>query len=478
MSAQLTGPGGQAPRIALLVFRDADTDSRVLRSAATLQEAGAEVLVIGLAPTRSGLEPGPAVVGGVPLHRTMDLDLVRTFGTAARVWRRLRGRDPVTGATSSAAERPDSSGTAASGTAPSQAFADPPQAGSRLPLSWRKVYQRGFRTARLVRYWAGALVTARRFGADVVHANDGNTLAPALLLRVLQGTRIVYDSHELWLHRNVRPRLIAPLVEAVIERAGVRWADAVLTVSPSIVRWLQRHYRLAEPPLLVRNVPLWPGALPDPARGRLRELAGLSPRDKVISYCGGVTRGRGLEETIDALAMLPSDVHLVMLGFGSGDYVRGLLARAAAAGLTDRVHLVGPVPSAEVPQSLADADLAIVYVRPIVLSYTYSLPNKLFESIHAGLPIVAADLPDVAALVEEHGVGTVFAVPEGAVQEDGDQLEAADDPARLAAALAQVLADPEPYRRHTQALAPLLDWRHEAEHLIEGHARAVARCGT
>lgn len=322
------------------------------------------------------------------------------------------------------------------------------------------------------------MVTARRFGADVVHANDGNTLAPALYLRALRGVRIVYDSHELWLRRNVRPRLVAPLVEAVLERAGVRWADAVLTVSPSIAGWLQQRYGLTEPPLLVRNVPLWPGTLPDPARGRLRELAGLGPHDKVVSYCGGVTSGRGLEETVDALALLPEDVNLVMLGFGSRDYVQGLLARAAAAGLADRVHLVGPVPSAEVPQSLADADLAIVYVRPIVLSYTYSLPNKLFESIHAGLPIVAADLPDVAALVEEHGVGTVFAVPEGPFQQDGDQPGAMDESARLAAALEQVLADPEPYRRHTRALAPLLDWRHEAERLVEGHARAVARCRT
>lgn len=463
MSVRLAHADGRAPRIALLVFRDADTDSRVLRSAATLQEAGAQVLVIGLAPTRYGLEPGPAVVGGVPLHRTTDLDLVRTFATAARVWRRLRGRDPLTGAA-----RPANPSALQSSTPP-----PPPgqrQTRTRWPRSWREVYQRGFRTARLVRYWAGAVVTARRFGADVVHANDGNTLAPALILRALHGTRIVYDSHELWLRRNVRPRLVAPAVEAVLERAGVRRADAVLTVSPSIARWLQERYRLAESPLLVRNIPVWPGALPDPSRGRLRELAGLSHDDKVVSYCGGVTTGRGLEETVDALALLPEDVHLVMLGFGSRDYVQGLLARAAAAGLADRVHLVGPVPSAEVPQALADADLAVVYVRPIVLSYTYSLPNKLFESIHAGLPIVAADLPDVAALVEEHGVGTVFAVPE-------DQ-EIVDEAARLAQALAQVLADPEPFRRHTRALAPLLDWRHEAERLIEGHARAVAGCRT
>lgn len=314
---------------------------------------------------------------------------------------------------------------------------------------------------RLTRYWAGAVAVATRHGVDVVHANDGNTLAPALALRLLRGSRIVYDSHELWLRRNVRPRLVAPLVERVTEAVGVRLADAVITVSPSIATWLQKHYGLSEAPLLVRNIPVWPGRVPDRTDGRLRELTGLPSQAKVVSYCGGITSGRGLEETVDALALLPDDVHLVLLGFGARDYVAGLLARARSAGVGERVHLAGTVPSAEVPRALADADLAVVYVRPIVLSYRYSLPNKLFESVHAGLPIVAADLPDTAALVRKHGIGEVF-----------DGGSAAD----LAAALARVLAEPEDYRRSTIRLAPQLDWRREAARLVQAHARAVRGC--
>jgi glycosyltransferase involved in cell wall biosynthesis len=320
-------------------------------------------------------------------------------------------------------------------------------------------YMRTYQVGRLSYYWLGAVRETRRFAPDAVHANDGNTLAPAMLLKLLDGTRIVYDSHELWLRRNVRQdRWLAPAVEALTERVGVAMSDGIITVSPSIVRWLQDTYRLRVAPTLVRNIPLREGPAPDPADGRLRELTGLGPNDRIVSYVGGITNGRGLEETVEALTLLPDNVHLVLLGFGSPEYVDGLVALAAERGVGDRMHLAGQVPGPQVPQTLADADVAVVFVRPIVLSYLYSLPNKLFESIHAGLPIVAADLPDTAAVVREHGVGEVFD---------------ARTPAELASAISDVLADPAAFRAASRRAAQRLDWRFEAHELTDLYARVL-----
>jgi glycosyltransferase involved in cell wall biosynthesis len=100
----------------------------------------------------------------------------------------------------------------------------------------------------------------------------------------------------------------------------------------------------------------------------------------------------------------------------------------------------------------------VVFVRPICLSYRYSLPNKLFESIHAGLPIVAADLPDTAEIVRRYGVGEVFD---------------AGTPQDLAAAIQQVLADPAAYRRAARAAAAELTWEHEAEELVGLYTRVL-----
>ncbi|MFB9732784.1 glycosyltransferase, partial [Ornithinimicrobium kibberense] len=319
---------------------------------------------------------------------------------------------------------------------------------------WMRLYQ----TVRLGHWWYGAVRTARGLEPDVVHANDANTLVPALLTTMGTPGQVVYDSHELWRRRNTRQdRWLAPAVDALVETVGTRLAAGVITVSPSIATWLQDHYHLAQTPTLVRNIPT-ARPTPAPAEGRLRELAGLGPEARVVSYTGSITTGRGLEETVDALALLDDDVHLVLLGYGAPQYVDRLLRRARTEGVADRMHLVGSVPSAQVPQTLADADVAVVYVRPICLSYLYSLPNKLFESIHAGLPIVAADLPDTAEVVRRHGVGEVFD---------------ARTPADLAAAIRTVLADPGHYRQAAVAAARDLTWEREAARMVALYDRVL-----
>jgi len=466
MAERLPRVFGRAPRVALLVYNQVSTDNRVLKTAATLRDAGADVLIVGSA--RPGYAAGEDVVGdGLPIHRAPDLDLVRLLPWLATAVRRIRattarrtGRTPATGAPSEPPPHPPAPDDAAQPpsaptTPPSLAAPCRPDVRAVVADLWMRLYQ----VARLTWFWAGAIRRLRDWRPDVVHANDGNTLAPALVARAAAGAQIVYDAHELWRRRNVRSdRLLAPLVEWLTEWFGVRRSAGVITVSPSIVAWMQQHYRLATAPTLVRNIPHRIGPVPDPATGRLRELAGLPTDARVVGYCGGVTTGRGLEETLRALTRLEDDTHLVMLGYGDTRYVSSLMALAGALGVADRVHLVGPVPGPEVPAALADADVSVVYVRPICLSYRFSLPNKLFESIHAGLPVVAADLPDTAAIVRRYGVGDVFA---------------ADRPHELAEAIRRVAADAERYRAASRAAAQDLDWSHEAAELVGLYARVL-----
>jgi glycosyltransferase involved in cell wall biosynthesis len=276
--------------------------------------------------------------------------------------------------------------------------------------------------------------------------------------------RLVYDAHELWLHRNVRrDRPVAPWVEAVIDGVGVRRAAGVITVSPSIAVWMQRRYRLPCEPVLVRNAPVAASRTVDLTEAdppaSLRGRAGLPATTQVVAYAGRITTARGLEETLDALALLPGHVHLVLLGYGEPDYLAALLARVDALGVASRVHQVGAVAHDQVPAVLATADLSVVIVRPVCLSYRYSLPNKLFESIHAGVPVVAADLPDLAALVRRHGVGEVVDV---------------SSPQQLARAMARVLSDPTPYRRAATAAAREVTWAHEEVALLDLYTRVLA----
>jgi len=312
-------------------------------------------------------------------------------------------------------------------------------------------------------YWLEAARSAAAWKPDIVHANDGNTLAPAMWVARACGAKIVYDAHELWRHRNVRTdRPVAPLVEAAIEKFAIARAAGVITVSPSIATWLLKAYDLPVRPTLVRNIPRAPLGEPTtqvPA-GHLRSMAGLAADTQVIAYGGRITTSRGIEDTLQALALLPTSTHFVLLGYGEPDYVGTLITLIAELGVTDRVHFVGAVASDQVAAALADADLSVVFVRPVCLSYEFSLPNKLFESIHAGLPIAAANLPDTAALVREHGVGDIFDV---------------DSPADMAATIAAVLADPQRYRDAATVAATELTWQHEEEALLGLYARMLGR---
>lgn len=459
----LPRPGGWAPRVALLVYNDAHADARVLKTAASLRSAGAEVRIFAVARARSGYAEGPDLVGdAIPVHRAPEFELVRYAPWAVNLARRLLGRQATSAAGGSsttavpAAGRKDPEPAVHIPTLPAQ-----PSVRDRLLVAANDLWLRSFRTASLGLYWAVAAHEALAWRPDVVHANDGNTLAPACWIAARSGARVVYDAHELWRHRNVRPdRPVAPLVEGLIESAAIRRADGVITVSPSIVTWLQDMYDLPEAPTLVRNIPSVAGGPVDPERGRLRELAGLGPDDQVVAYGGRITTSRGIEETLEALALLPDTVHFVLLGYGEPDYLAVLHRQIDALGLHDRVHFVGKVPPTEVATALADADLSVVYVRPVCLSYRFSLPNKLFESIHGGLPIAAADLPDTAALVREHGVGEIFD---------------AQSPQDMADTISTILADPEHYRAAARRAARALTWEREESELLALYARVLGR---
>jgi glycosyltransferase involved in cell wall biosynthesis len=465
---------GRAPRVALLVYNDAHADARVIKTATTLRAAGADVRIFAVARARSGYPEGEDTVGpGIPVQRAPEFELVRYAPWLVDLARRVLGRtapaeaaaDPAGVAAprddAAAATVPEVPAAAAPEVPAAVAASVPPTLQQQALALGNDLWLRGFRTVSLGLYWLKAAHAAVAWTPDVVHANDGNTLAPAWWVARRTGASVVYDAHELWRHRNVRQdRPLARHVEAVVESLGVGRAAGVITVSPSIAHWLQTAYDLPVLPTLVRNIPRRADDPAEPSDGRLRELAGLSADTQVIAYGGRITTSRGIEETLEALAMLPPQVHFVLLGYGEPDYLATLHARIALLGLGRRVHLVGKVPPAEVSTALADADLSVVYVRPICLSYEFSLPNKLFESIHAGLPVAAADLPDTAAVVREHGVGEIFD---------------ADSPTDMARTISTVLADPQRYRDASRAAAEVLTWQHEEAELLGLYRKVLRR---
>ena len=143
----------------------------------------------------------------------------------------------------------------------------------------------------------------------------------------------------------------------------------------------------------------------------LRQNLGLKAEDFVAIYQGALTINRGIETL---LAMAPelngSRIHLVFMGYGMLEPQVMEVVKS-----NPNVHFQPAVPYEKVLDYTGDADVGLVSVKPVCLSYLYCLPNKLFESIQAGIPVLVNDLPDCVALIEQFGIGArvVNDTPEG-----------------------------------------------------------------
>ncbi|HWX86727.1 MAG TPA: glycosyltransferase family 4 protein, partial [Solirubrobacteraceae bacterium] len=351
-----------------------------------------------------------------------------------------------------------------------------PPSSSRLTAA-----ARARRTLSGLAFALQALLLARRVKPSVVHANDWNTMWCALAIKLTCGSRLIYDSHELWADRNGRwewrPWLIAS------EALFVRMADEVITSSPGYADALGTRYRVPRPEV-VRNIPEngtrletavparaltartpgTPGAISSAEAHTHVLLDGPTARANPpsplrVSYIGGLMPGRGLEQMIDALPFIQG-IRLCATGPGAARYRESLLARAALAGVGDRVELQAPVAPGEVRSVLAGAAAGLCLIQPVCRSYELCLPNKLFEYAAAGVPILASDVPVIAAVVRGEGLGEVVAPT---------------DPQAIATGLERLL-QPERWKlvaARISGFAAAHDWAGEALALTGVYERAT-----
>jgi glycosyltransferase involved in cell wall biosynthesis len=267
--------------------------------------------------------------------------------------------------------------------------------------------------------------------ADLYHAFGILTIAVASDLaadarRRGRAGRVVYDVIDVILDSNNYSRVPPPILATYRfrERRWVRGADAVVTVNDPIADHLERIWSLRiRPTILLNCQPRW--LPPDPRPDLIRATAGIPPERRIVLFLGRLGRERGLEEAAEAVLAVP-DAALVMLGFGP--WAEQLRARDAEPSFADRHYTLPAVHPDDVPAWTASADVSIIAVPANSLNQRLSTPNKFWESIAAGTPVVVGrDLEVMRGIVERDRLGAI-----------ADPA----DPADLARGLAEVLDQP------------------------------------
>jgi glycosyltransferase involved in cell wall biosynthesis len=243
---------------------------------------------------------------------------------------------------------------------------------------------------------------------DIWHGMWAGSLPALEQVRAVHGGRTVYDARDVFLRSRMFDHM-PRWQRLILTRYESRWAkaaDAVIQVSPEYAAMTRRDLGL-DHVAVVRNCPEhWDP--PSPRPDRIRELLGIPTSTRIVLYQGRVMGDRGIEEAMEAILEVP-DAVLVVMGFGNqnGDQSTRdpYLEQSQRAPYRGRVHVIDPVPPTQLLSWSASADIMVMAVQPRSENHRYMTPQKLWEALAAGVPVVAADLPGFRSVVGEVGCG-------------------------------------------------------------------------
>lgn len=290
--------------------------------------------------------------------------------------------------------------------------------------------------------------------SNLLVSNDLDTLPANFAAHKLKRTPIVYDSHEYY---TETPELVnRPFVQGIwerIERFIFPKLTDIITVNQSIADLYEKKY--GKKLNVVRNIP----RLQTESKPLSREECGL-PADKsiILMQGAGINIQRGAEETVEAMKFVDNAILLII---GGGDVIGKLKEMAKNLKLEDKIIFKNRLPYPELIRHTRLADIGLTLDKNTNINYRFSLPNKLFDYIHAGIPVLASRLPEIARIVEGYNIG---------------RIAESHDPEYLGNLITNMLSDVESqkiWRKNLLHASSELTWEKEAITLIELYKKYV-----
>ncbi len=265
--------------------------------------------------------------------------------------------------------------------------------------SWSKPLKRDYSTHRFKTFFSSGPLFYLEFNfrvfflllfkpCNVLLSNDLDTLVSNYFASLFKGVPLVYDSHELFtevpelMTRPYKKRLWKSIESFLLPKQKYSY-----TVCDSISNFYKEAYGVQMK--VVKNVPLLKGSF-------------SANKTKTLIYQGNMNPGRGIDLAIKCMPFLP-DFILKIIGNGPG--FSGLQQLAVQLGVSENVQFFGRIPYDEMEVHTRQAAVGILFEEPYGLSFQYSLPNKLFDYIHAQTPVLATPLVEVKQVIDKFPVG-------------------------------------------------------------------------
>ncbi len=235
---------------------------------------------------------------------------------------------------------------------------------------------------------------------DLIFANDLDTLPAAFLASKLRNKRLIYDTHEYF---TETPELIhRPFTQAVwkaFENFIFPKLTDIITVNDSIAKLYGDKYNKILH--VSRNIPSKKNI-----KSKITKLdIGIPQSTKIILYQGAVNVGRGLEWILEAMPLIENTILLII---GNGDIRQKLQTQTKKLKIEEKVIFLGAIETNRLQEYTLLADIGLCLLEAKGLSYYYSLPNRVFDYIKAGVPILASRFPEIANIVETYKTGILI----------------------------------------------------------------------
>lgn len=237
------------------------------------------------------------------------------------------------------------------------------------------------------------------FNPDIIHVHDLPCLKAGVFASREINVPLVYDAHELYYAQESLSYILTKLFYKT-EKKYIRVPKAVITVNPFIAKIMSREYNVPEPNVIMNCTEMPKDFDRDAGKGLLRKKGNIPDDYRVVLYQGWISSERNIQTMIRGVHYFPEKVCLAIIGYG--DFEKVLRELVTKEGLEEKVFFLGPVPSDEMLNYSAGADIGVIPYRPVDDNHLYCSPNKLFEYILAGVPVLSNDLPFFRMIKEKY----------------------------------------------------------------------------